>query len=205
MDSDRPGGCGALDLWVATRAAAGSPWDTPTNLGAVVNSAFEDYAASISTDGLELYFTSNRPGGSGSNDLWVTKRATVDDPWGTPANLGSALNSSTDDTSASISSDGLLLFFTSRRSGGYGSAYGLCDVYVARRATTRDPWGPPTNCGPVVNSPYVEWMVRVSADGSMLYFHSNRPAGSGAFDIWQVPILRVADFNGGGKVKGKEE
>jgi len=205
MDSDRPGGCGALDLWVATRATAGSPWDTPTNLGAVVNSAFEDYAASISTDGLELYFTSNRPGGSGSNDLWVTKRATVDAPWGTPANLGPALNSPTDDTSASISSDGLLLFFTSRRSGGYGSAYGLCDVYVARRATTKDPWGPPTNSGPVVNSPYVEWMVRVSADGSMLYFHSNRPGGSGSFDIWQAPILRLVDFNGDGKVKGKED
>jgi serine/threonine protein kinase/Tol biopolymer transport system component/tetratricopeptide (TPR) repeat protein len=204
MDSDRPGGCGAADLWVATRATRSSLWGTPTNLGAVVNSAFEEFAASLSTDGRELYFTSNRPGGAGSNDLWVTQRTTVHDPWGAPVNLGQPLNSSTDDNSASTSPNGLLLFFTSRRSGGYGTAYGLCDVYVARRATTQDPWGPPKNCGPVVNSPYVEWMTRISADGSMLFFHSNRPGGFGSFDIWQTPIIRVGDFNGG-KVKGKED
>ena len=200
MDSDRPGGCGSVDLWVTTRAAVGDDWGTPVNLGATVNSASDDSAANLSPDGLELYLTSNRPGGCGGYDLWVANRATVNDNWGTPVNLGPALNSSTDDVSACISPDGRLLFFTSRRSGGYGSAYGLCDVYVARRATTNDPWGPPMNCGPVVNSPYVDWYVTVSADGSMLYFHSTRPGGSGSFDVWQAPIIPIVDFSGEGKV-----
>jgi serine/threonine protein kinase/Tol biopolymer transport system component len=200
MDSDRPGGCGRVDLWVTTRAAVGDDWGTPVNLGATVNSASDDFSVSISTDGLELYFASNRPGGSGNYDLWVTKRATVNDNWATPVNLGPTLNSSTDDVSPNISPDGLLLFLTSRRSGGYGSGFGLCDVYVARRATTKDPWGPPMNCGPVVNSPYVEWAVNVSADGSMLYFHSTRPSGFGGYDIWQAPIIPIMDFNGDGKV-----
>jgi hypothetical protein len=60
------------------------------------------------------------------------------------------------------------------------------------------------NCGPVLNSPYVEWMPSISADGSALYFHSNRPGGLGAFDIWQAPILPMTDFNGDGKVDEKD-
>jgi hypothetical protein len=200
LDSFRPGGYGSLDLWMTTRATVDSNWDAPTNLGAVVNSASGDFAASISTDGLELYFTSSRPGGSGAADIWMTKRARVSDAWGTPINLGPTLNSSTDDVSACISPDGLLLFFASRRSGGYGSGFGLCDIYVARRLTTKDPWGVPVNCGSVVNTPSVEWMVRISADGSMLYFHSGRPGGLGAFDIWQAPIIPILDFNSDGKV-----
>jgi serine/threonine protein kinase/Tol biopolymer transport system component/tetratricopeptide (TPR) repeat protein len=200
MSSDRPGGSGGLDLWVTTRATADSNWDAPTNLGPNVNSASADFCASISTDGLELYFSSDRPGGVGGEDIYVAKRAAVGDAWGTPVNLGPTLNSATDDSLPSISPDGLLLFFDSRRSGGYGSGYGLCDIYVARRATAKDPWGSPTNCGPVVNSPSTDWMVRVSADGSMLYFHSNRPGGLGGFDIWQAPIIPIVDFNADGKV-----
>jgi Tol biopolymer transport system component len=139
LGSSRPGGSGNTDLWVTTWATVDENWSAPVNLGGTVNSAYNDWSASISTDGLELYFSSNRPGGQGKFDLWVTTRATVADDWGVPENLGSPLNSSTDDVSPSISADGLLLFFTSRRQGGHGSGYGLCDVYVARRATIQDP------------------------------------------------------------------
>src|SRR5437899_12840608 len=63
------------------------PWGAPVNLGPVVNSAYNDQHPSISKDGLSLYFVSNRPGGFGGNDIWVTKRAPVDDRWGTLQNL----------------------------------------------------------------------------------------------------------------------
>ncbi len=200
MDLAQSGGSGQGDLGMATRITTSDSWGTPVNLGGVVNSASDDFGANVSPDGLELYFTSNRPGGYGGYDLWVAKRATVNDPWGTPVNLGPEINRPADDNSARVSPDGLLLFLASRRAGGYGSSVGPHDIYMARRATTKDPWGPPVNCGPVVNSPYVEWAPSISADGSMLYFHSNRPGGFGYFDLWQVPIVPTVDFSGDGKI-----
>ena len=66
----------------------------PANLGPTFTSPGVD-EPSISADGLELYFRSNRSGGSGNYDLWVTTRATKDDPWNEPANLGPMVNATT--------------------------------------------------------------------------------------------------------------
>jgi hypothetical protein len=69
------------------------PWSTPVNLGPVVNSPFTDTHAAISKDGLSLYFTSDPPGGVNGanlgnvNEIWVSKRASLDAPWQTPINL----------------------------------------------------------------------------------------------------------------------
>ncbi|MHC4586499.1 MAG: hypothetical protein ACYS3N_18360, partial [Planctomycetota bacterium] len=95
-----------------------------------------------------------------------------------------------------ISADGLLLFFGSNRPGGYGS----WDLYVAKRTTTKDPWSSPMNLGSIVNSTAGEDGPEISADGSTLYFHSNRPGGYGSWDIWQVSILPIVDFNADGFV-----
>lgn len=65
-----------------------SDWSAPVNLGPVINSASSDQGPAISKDGLTLYFHSNRPGGLGAFDMWVSQRASVDDPWGAPVNLG---------------------------------------------------------------------------------------------------------------------
>jgi hypothetical protein len=194
-----PGGSD-VDLWVSTRQTSERMpedyWDIPVNLGATVNSSSGDYTPSLSTDGLELYFSSDRSGGFGSWDLWVTTRPTVDDNWDTPINLGPTLNTSGEDNWPGISPDGLLLFFGSNRSGGSGS----WDLYMARRATTKDPWGPPMNLGPMVNSTTWETGTKVSPDGSTLYFNSPRPGGFGASDIWQAPIIPIVDLNTDGIV-----
>jgi hypothetical protein len=193
---DRPGGYGSHDLWVTSRSTVDDDWGTPVNLGATVNSASNDYSLSLSSDGLSLYFSSPRSGGYGNLDIWVTTRATTDDNWGDPNNLGPMLNTSYHEFSPSISSDGLLLFFSSTRPGGAG----VEDLYLARRATTNDEWGPPVNLGNMINSTFVEAGVTISADGSMLYFHSNRPGGEGTWDMWQAPIQPVVDLNGDGIV-----
>jgi len=91
---DRPGGFGDRDLWVTTRATVDDDWGTPLNCGASVNTAADERMPSLTADGLELYFTSGRSGGYGNWDLWVTRRATVDDDWGTPVNLGPTINTS---------------------------------------------------------------------------------------------------------------
>ncbi len=118
----RADGFGRKDLWVTTRAKSDDDWGPAVNLGATVNTApFTDGGPSISTDGLMLFFHSDRPGGYGDSDLYVTMRATTSDPWSTPVNLGPTINSSSHDGAPSISDDGSTLFFGSKRPGGLGS------------------------------------------------------------------------------------
>jgi hypothetical protein len=74
FDSDRPDGSGGYDLWTSTRESLSDPWAAPVNLGPLVNSSVTDQRPSLSWDGTALYFLSNRPGGSGGTDLWVTTR-----------------------------------------------------------------------------------------------------------------------------------
>ena len=73
-------------------SAGWSEWSEPVNLGAPVNSAFTEQNSALSKDGLTLYIQSNRPGGFGGNDLWVSHRASLDSPWEEPVNLGNVVN-----------------------------------------------------------------------------------------------------------------
>ena len=245
FDSPRAGGQGDLDIWVSERASIQDDWGPPENLGATVNSASVDGGASISADGLSLYFThdvgpagrlyvakratkqdnwgtpvsvgaavntanavqswisadelelyfqSNRPGGQGNYDMWVTTRATVNDKWGPPVNLGPTVNSPNWDGWPSISPDGLLLFFCSNRPG----AHPWGDIYVARRASRSAPWQPAVNLGPIVNRTC--WNAPfVSADGSALYIHCD-PNCDMTYWTYKAPILPIVDFNADGKV-----
>ena len=108
-------------------AKADFVFGTPTNLGPPVSSASDEAINSMSSDGLTLYVGSDdRPGGSGGGDIWVTRRATVSDAWEEPVNL-TTINSAYDDLNASVTADGLSLFFMSNRPGGHG-------IYGYRRA-----------------------------------------------------------------------
>ena len=197
--SPRPGGFGQTDIWVTNRETTDDDWSTPVNLGPTVNSSAFDCGPSISTDGLSLYFGSNRPGGSGGNDLRMTTRPTVSDPWDPPVNLGPTVNSSAHDVEPSISTDGLVLFFMSTRSGGSGSY----DLLVTTRVSTDDDWGAPVNLGPTVNSSVIDVTPCIQADGANLFFMSERVSGydtSDLRDLWQVSIFPIVDLNGDGIV-----
>jgi len=123
--------------------------------------------------------------------------ANADFTFGTPTNLGPTVNSSSVDWMPSISADGLTLYFGSRRSGGFGSE----DIWATVRATTGDPWEEPVNIGPPVNSSAVyDQTPNISADGSTLYFTTERPGDVGSGDIYQALIIPIVDFNGDGIV-----
>ena len=202
IDSSRPGGVGQEDLWVAKRKSKEDAWETPVNLGPLVNSSAHDFGAWISTDGLELYYNSMR-GGYGGADLYMTTRATTADEWRTPINLGAQVNSSTHDMYPTTSDNALWLLFSdypggAPRPGGFGGG----DIWMITRATILDPWGEPVNLGPPVNSSAGDVVPRISPDGSMLYFSSTRQGGLGGNwgDIYQAPIIPIVDLNGDGIV-----
>ena len=185
------GGDPEARLYVTKRKTTDDDWEPPASIGGAVGTEIA-VCPCISADDLELYFVSGRLKGYGDYDLWVTTRATVNDDWGTPVNLGAAINSPYLECDPVISADGLSLFFSSTRPGGRS----VQDIYVSRRATRKDPWGPAMNPGPTLNSAFGQRPGSISSDGSMLYFFCSWPDGCGSRDIWRVPILRIVDMSG---------
>jgi Tol biopolymer transport system component/cytochrome c-type biogenesis protein CcmH/NrfG len=159
---------------------------TPTNLGLTVNSPACDWNPSISADGLELYFDSKR---SGNHDIWVTTRATTEEDWGPPANLGSPVNGPYWNQNPCISASGLMLFWGSTQPGGSRG----WDIWVATRTTTDNPWGTPVNLGPTVNSPALDIAPSISSDGLSLFLGSERPGGYGSADLWGTTRETIHD------------
>ena len=171
-----------------------SDWSTPVNLGAVINSTSSDQGPSISKDGLSLYFTSNRPGGIGGFDMYVSQRASVDDQFGLPLNLGPTINTTFDEGNQSFSRDGHLLLFQSRRPG-----LGGVDLWLSYREHTHDDfdWQTPVNLGATVNSAADDTgpaYFENEEDGApQLYFGSTR-AGLGGADIYLSEQLPEGSF-----------
>ena len=199
--SPRPGGLGGCDIWMARRASRGAQWGTPVNVGAPINTSAGEIGPKISGDELILVFASDRAGGQGSYDLWMSTRATIQDDWGAPVNIGGIVNSGSFDHSPILSSDERALVFTSNRLGGFGGY----DLWMTTRKTHSDPWGPPVNLGPRINSWGHEDAASISADGRMLYFLAHTPPGGfGGYDLWEAPIIPIVDFNGDGIVDLKD-
>ena len=118
-------------------AYADFTFSEPVNLKEVIPviDAADESIDCLSYDGLEIYVCSFRSGGSGSCDLWRIRRDSVDEDWGPAENLGSAVNSAYNEALATISADGLTLYFNSTKSGGHGEG----DIYMTTRATRNDP------------------------------------------------------------------
>jgi len=166
-----------------------SEWSVPVNLGPVVNSSAADMNAGLSPDQHALYFGSNRPGGMGGNDIWVSHRTCLQCAWETPVNLGTAINTSTNEGAPTLSDDGRLLFFYSGRSGGQGGS----DIWVSQRISTGadgDLWGDPVNLGPDVNTAGSEQgasYVRGDGEGTATLYFNRGPSG-GDQDIYKVSL-----------------
>jgi WD40-like Beta Propeller Repeat len=174
---------------LASRHAAEDPpqfsaWSTPVNLGPPVNTAFVDQGASISRDGLSLYFQCRDCPGNvagslvGSSDIYVSQRASVEAPWGPPQRLGPNINTTSDEAAPRLSRDGHLLFFNSTRPDGFGGA----DLYASRRRDKHDDfaWEPAVNLGAGVNTTAQEQQAdpfEGDATGTSMLFYSVGPGG----------------------------
>jgi hypothetical protein len=180
---------GGIDLWASYRQNTHDDfgWQTPVNLGPVVNSPADDDGATLlpNDDGtVTLYFTSNRPGGLGDFDIYSSTWS----PSGgfTVPVLVTELSSPGRDTRTALSRDGLEIYITSNRAGSMVGADDLpsLDLWVATRASTSDPWSAPVNLGPTINTGSNEGAPALSWDGMTLYFYSNRPEGLGGNDLF---------------------
>ncbi|WP_443939041.1 OmpA family protein [Pedobacter sp. MW01-1-1] len=150
----------------------------PTNLGTGVNTDQPEYFPAITGDGETLIFTRQI---NGNEDFWTAQFK--NNSWNLAKPLSSKINTSYNEGAQSISPDGKYLFFTGcNRSDGLGR----CDIYVSHREG--QDWGVPYNIGEPVNSEYWESQPAISPDGKTLYFISNRPGGSGGYDIWSSTI-----------------
>lgn len=163
------------------------------NMGSTINGPGMDQLPALAPNGLSLYFSSNRPGGQGAQDIYVSQRPTLTSAWGPPQNLGPILNTSSNDTISTLSRDGLEMFMQSTRPGGMGGA----DIYIAMRTDANDDfgWTAPVNIGFVINTSSNDYFGNLFLDSDngteTLYFNSDRPGGSGLNDIYQS--LRNAD------------
>ena len=142
-------------------------WTNPVNLGPNINTESWESQPAISSDGRQLFFVSNRPGGRGGKDIWVSYK-NANGVWMEAKNIGDKINTSKDDISPFLHWDNQTLYFASKGFIGMGGF----DVFVSRLNESGD-WGEATNIGYPINSPSDENSLIVAKDGRTAYFASS--------------------------------
>lgn len=169
-------GAGRTDLYSAQRASG--VWTNVQNLGTAVNSPYWDSHPCISSDGKTLYFASDRPGGMGKVDIYISRF--ISGRWSAPANAGTTVNTEHDDMCPVIAPDTRTLFFASNRPGGLGGF----DLYTTKLSAGS--FGDPRNLGTPINSGSDDYFYYALNTAERAYFSSNRPEGAGGIDIYIV-------------------
>lgn len=191
------------DIYVARRTYEG--WSAAEPLVAV-NSEYEDLGPEPTPNGSALYFYSDRPGGAGGYDLWVSYRSgdgRSDAAWLAPVNLGPNVNSEFNDYGPAVTPDGTMLYYASNRPQPGDTRQPNPNAWPATLREdlfqrTYDLYvSVLTDSGPasseplaVLNTPYNEGAPAVSVFGDFLYFASDRPGGEGGFDLYRARRVR---------------
>lgn len=185
------------DLYACTWTAKG--WSEPAPLEAV-NSPADELGPELSPSGDRLYFYSDRDGGLGGYDVWVTRRTASG--WSEPQNLGPSVNTAANEYGAALTPAGDRLYFSSNRAR-RGEPVTSPDAWRAtvreRRArhdydlyvAALDAEGLPTaSSAPVhaLNTSHDEASPAVSPAGDFVYFASDRPGGVGGYDVWRARL-----------------
>lgn len=170
-------GYGNFDLYISYNTPQG--WSAPINLGENINTEFWESSPSLSPDKNALYFSSNRPGGFGGKDIYVSYRS-ANGKWLPAQNLGPLINTAGDEIEPFIHADNSTLYFTSNGLQGYG---GL-DIFLTRK----DPagkWQTPENLGYPINTIGDEESIFISSDGATGYYASDRSDTHGGLDLYK--------------------
>lgn len=171
------------DFYVSTLAPEGY-WGTARNAGAPLNTAGNEGAQSISSDGRSMFFTAcDRNDGQGRCDIYFSSNDGK--RWSPGINLGQPVNTTFWESQPSISPNGRLLFFVSNRPGGMG---GMDIWYSIRNSDGR--WGKPVNPGKNINTSGDEFSPFIYFNGRTLYFSSNGRESFGGHDIYVTTMNR---------------
>lgn len=155
---NRPEGLGSCDLYISYKQ--GGQWSAPENLGKNVNSGGWESEPTLSADGKTIYFTSERGGGLGKFDIWVTHMK-EDGEWTVAKNLGAPINTKGREVSPFIHADGKTLYFSSDEHIGLGEY----DIFVSKKLDSVQ-WSEPKNLGYPINSSISDASVFITADNS---------------------------------------
>jgi hypothetical protein len=163
-------------------------WSTPEVVGEPISSPlYIEVEPLLSPDGNQLYFMSDRPGGIGPMDIWVSNM--VDGEWTEPQNLGAPINSPYMDHCFFFAGENWeIAYWTSTRPGGYGGN----DIWMSERVD--GVWQEAVNLGPQVNSAASEHHSIPSADGRSLYVTSDRAGGFGGEDIYVTTVDAAGEW-----------
>ena len=158
---NRQDGFGSCDLYITRKQ--GKDWSDPVNLGEPINSRDWDSQPSLSADGHTLYFSSERRGGQGKKDIWVS-HLSEKALWSEPKNLGAQINTSDDENAPFIHANGRTLFYASNGLPGMG---GL-DIFISQRTDTI--WSEPLNIGYPINTASEQVGLYIASDSKRAYY-----------------------------------
>jgi hypothetical protein len=186
--SNRAGGVGGLDIWVARRARGSAPWGTPENLGSSINSPYNDFCPSPMR-GNRFFFVSDRPSVCGDEpgrgaDIYVSRWHPVRG-FGSPQNVGCQVNSGAVEASPYYLEDEAgraWLYFSSNRPSTFGS--NVSNLYVSPLGS--DGTFGPAELVPNVNTMSDDARPNLRRDGLEMVFDSNRPGGLGGADVYMA-------------------
>lgn len=162
-------------------------WQSPVSIGSNINTPYYEDGACFSPDGNTIYFVSERKGGYGKSDIYMSNRISGND-WEKPVNLGDVVNSPEDEVGVFMASDGKTLFFCSTGHNSMGSY----DIF--KTVFDKGVWTKPVNLGYPINSTRRDGPICFDAEGKIAYFSSDRAGGAGETDIYKVDMTRYTQF-----------
>jgi outer membrane protein OmpA-like peptidoglycan-associated protein/tetratricopeptide (TPR) repeat protein len=173
-------GYGNFDLYISYQTPQG--WSEPINLGPQINTEFWESSPSLSSDKTTLYFSSDRPGGYGGKDLYVSHRM-PNGKWSEALNMGASVNTTSDELAPFIHADNNTLYFTSDGLPGYGGS----DLFVIRRKNATE-WNTPENLGYPINTIESDGSLFIASNGVDAFYSSDRADSHGGLDLYRFEL-----------------
>jgi tetratricopeptide (TPR) repeat protein len=174
------------DIYISRKDSSG--WLSPTLMDSTFNTPVHDAATGLSADGEKL-FIYRTSADFRSGDIYESYFA--EGAWSKPFKLGTNVNSESGaETSASYSSQGDIIFFSSDIPGGYGGK----DLYMAKKLPNGK-WGESFNLGPTINTEYDEDAPFAHALGNVLFFSSQGHRNMGGYDVFRTEFDDAGNFS----------